>query len=899
MKKLYLLCWLILLNCLSASAQYFQWAKAQSAITNGPVLAAGNNFIAATGQFHRSITFGSQTLTSPDTLNAYLAAYDLGGNPLWAKHIISNSYFQHHVTVDQNNNIILAGTFQDSLYIGSLLFKGTTPNSQGVFVAKYNAAGTLLWAQSSAITTTTQPRGISVSADANGNVYLSGIFGGNISFGSNTFSSPNSYAFLAKYDSNGLLQWAKVPYPNLYVSDVKAKATGSSHLYFAVSTDSAGLRVSKLNGSGTMAWEAFVSGINRLNIRFDIATDNAGHAYISGSGGSPIIFSNMIGAYTISNGTMANNRPVFIAKLTQTGNWTWKNWLATGSYTAEGPAIFYNENNNRITVSGAYTGAASFNNTNPIPSVPATTFNSFAVNLDTAGTHNWTNVVNGTNFNSNSGLTGDANGNLYIAGLFHRGAINFNTHVLNSTSVQTGYLAKLSSDINQVSGTVFVDANGNGTKDSNELPFPNLILETSPAPAIQYATSNNGDYRFYLPAGTFSLNVPNTPRHHTLAPASQSVTFSGLNQTQTGKDFALQPIPNRQDVSVTVTNLTPARPGFTLKYRLTFRNIGTTPQSDSISLNFNAAALSFASSTVVPAVQQAGNLKWFYQNLQPYEKREIDITMNVATTAVLGANLQTLATIKPFTGDLFVQDNRDTLNFPVTGSYDPNDKQVNNQTLTPAQVAGGRLLDYTIRFQNTGTDTAFTVVVIDSISDKLQMPTFELLSASHPYTFRLLENGMGEWRFDNILLPDSNRNEPASHGFIRYRIQPKNNLVLGDEIRSRAAIYFDYNAPVMTNYAITRVANPTGIKEAKAGLQAFSLYPNPARNYVMVAAAYKKKTVSTVSLVNLLGQTLHKVTLPANDQIHFQMPLNNLPKGVYVVQLETEIGRQTQRLVIQ
>ena len=91
----------------------------------------------------------------------------------------------------------------------------------------------------------------------------------------------------------------------------------------------------------------------------------------------------------------------------------------------------------------------------------------------------------------------------------------------------------------------------------------------------------------------------------------------------------------------------------------------------------------------------------------------------------------------------------------------------------------------------------------------------------------------------------------------------------------------------------------TGIKKYKAALPAFKLYPNPARNYVMVAADFMKSTAATVSLVNLLGQTISKITLPANNQIHYQMPLKELPKGVYLVQVETETGRQTQRLVIQ
>ena len=95
------------------------------------------------------------------------------------------------------------------------------------------------------------------------------------------------------------------------------------------------------------------------------------------------------------------------------------------------------------------------------------------------------------------------------------------------------------------------------------------------------------------------------------------------------------------------------------------------------------------------------------------------------------------------------------------------------------------------------------------------------------------------------------------------------------------------------------VANPMGILGSKTALPALKIYPNPAKSYVMVAAAFRKNTAATVSLVNMLGQTISKVTLPANNQIHYQMPLKELPKGVYLIRLETENGNQTQRLVIQ
>ena len=72
----------------------------------------------------------------------------------------------------------------------------------------------------------------------------------------------------------------------------------------------------------------------------------------------------------------------------------------------------------------------------------------------------------------------------------------------------------------------------------------------------------------------------------------------------------------------------------------------------------------------------------------------------------------------------------------------------------------------------------------------------------------------------------------GSHGYVLYRIKPTSTLVLGDSILNQAAIYFDYNQPVITNVTQTVVDNTTGVYTAKD--IAFSVYPNPAKGAILV-----------------------------------------------------------------
>ncbi|MCB0566432.1 MAG: hypothetical protein KDD01_18845, partial [Phaeodactylibacter sp.] len=108
---------------------------------------------------------------------------------------------------------------------------------------------------------------------------------------------------------------------------------------------------------------------------------------------------------------------------------------------------------------------------------------------------------------------------------------------------------------------------------------------------------------------------------------------------------------------------------------------------------------------------------------------------------------------------------------PNIGSFDPNDKQGYPQGFGPGRLIEPNTdIEYHVRFQNTGTDTAFRVVIEDRISHHLDLTTFRAGASSHPYTVEIKEPDLLTFIFSPIQLPDSTVNEPASHGFVRFRI---------------------------------------------------------------------------------------------------------------------------------
>jgi len=166
----------------------------------------------------------------------------------------------------------------------------------------------------------------------------------------------------------------------------------------------------------------------------------------------------------------------------------------------------------------------------------------------------------------------------------------------------------------------------------------------------------------------------------------------------------------------------------------------------------------------------------------------------------------------------------------VRGSFDPNDKQGfpmgwQEQHL----IEKNQALDYLIRFQNTGNDTAFLVVLRDTLSPLLAAGTVRPGPSSHPYQFDLSGDGVLTFRFPNILLPDSNVNEVASHGYVRFRVEQQPDLPLGSRIENRAAIYFDFNEAVITNTTFHTIGERllSFTVDRPADLVGLSIVPNP------------------------------------------------------------------------
>lgn len=225
------------------------------------------------------------------------------------------------------------------------------------------------------------------------------------------------------------------------------------------------------------------------------------------------------------------------------------------------------------------------------------------------------------------------------------------------------------------------------------------------------------------------------------------------------------------------------------------------------------------------------------------------------------------------------------------GSWDPNDKQAFPKGYGETHLIEPNTdLEYLIRFQNTGTDTAFNIVIRDPISPLLDLTSLKMGTSSHPYRFDIQEDRILTIYFDHIMLPDSNINEVASHGFVKFRIKQLKDNPIGQEIENTAFIYFDFNPPVVTN----RVVHTIGVDflegiiiEDPGPAYPAKVFPNPFEEETNIEIPGFEGELLDMRLLDMSGRLIRESRHTGPD---FVFSRNALPAGLYFYQIQ--IGKR-------
>ncbi len=336
---------------------------------------------------------------------------------------------------------------------------------------------------------------------------------------------------------------------------------------------------------------------------------------------------------------------------------------------------------------------------------------------------------------------------------------------------------------------------------------------------------------------------------------------------------------------------TPPRPGFMSWASISYRNNGTATTDGTLALTFDAQQTFVSSNGTL-----VGNtVSWDLTDIQPGDWAQRSVLLETPVSVPLGTVLSQSAQVTAIPPDAIPANDLRTVEPIVVGSFDPNDKAVWPATLTPQEVAAGRPVEYLIRFQNTGTFLAENVRITDLLPNGVDHASFEFLGSSHPCQ-TTFENGILEFSFAGIMLPDSNSNEPESHGYVLFQVTPRDWLLPGDNVWNQAYIYFDFNEPVITNAATFSVELETAVDPfGRVTSSGVEMWPNPATDVLNIAFA-TSGTSARITIFDPSGRTVRRLErVPVNGAL--AIPLAGLADGLYTLRTETSGAVYNQRFV--
>ena len=427
------------------------------------------------------------------------------------------------------------------------------------------------------------------------------------------------------------------------------------------------------------------------------------------------------------------------------------------------------------------------------------------------------------------------------------------------------------------SGTVYRDLNQNGDFDAGDTPLPLQRQLMLPDNVLAFS-SYSGQYKINAYNGDHEVKyVPRPNWHIDNTPAAYNITVS--DQSVNNLDFALAPDEEKVDLNLSLSEGF-ARCNSLSRYTLTAINWGTMAEELIATLVLDPSVTPHEINPL-PDVINGDTLSWHFSNLLPFQT--ISVSLDLKMPGVQQEEISFSGFIDRIV--LGQEERVDSIQLTqqVRCAYDPNDKIARSaRSAGEGQVYPDAAIDYTIRFQNTGNDTAFQIIIRDTLDANLDMNTLEILAASHPYEAYLKPDRTLEFRFYNINLPDSTTNELESHGFVSYRIKAKSNVSVPTIIQNTAHIYFDYNGSVQTNTAVTELVEfGTSTHDVKIFRSLVRAYPNPAGEELWVQCISDDLNAVEYKLTTLTGRTLRSGALHAGETN--QVSIGSLPAGVYIL----------------
>lgn len=901
---------------LNSSAQNFEYAVTlptvglldSNLISVGVCVAThSDGSVVSAGYFSDTLDFdpGPGVLAFPADINGktYIQKLDASGNLLWAKSLdYTNPY---EIAVDASGNIYITGVFA-----GTVDFDpgpGVSIMAElhwSPYILKLSAAGNFLWSRQISNSAGSVATFFGLETSVGGNVIMSNYFMGTTDLDPtagvySVTAVGASDLYIVNLDSIGNYVWGKVITGSSteYITSISQDAAGNIYctggfqgvmdadpgpgLFSMTSSGSSDAFIIKLNSSGIFQWAKQLMGPN-MDFGKSIDVDAAGNAFILGWTNGNTDFDPGAATVTLSS-PIPGLKNTFILKLDTFGNFKWVKQFGSTTLPDNTPCNIILDADNNIISSGRFGGDFDMD---PSAGVDSTSGGGqYFQKLDSAGNYLWGGSIMVSSYDACINTTFNK---FYSVGTHYGSYSDLDMSPISSytppTYMNNMFLLKMGLDSLCINYAVVVDS------------ISNILCAMGYGYAAVHAVGGAIPYTYEWNTSPVSYGSPGnffTPGFYTL----EATDSNGCYSTKT---FVIDGF-NSGAADLVSTMVVPGviRPGFTYNIHAYGFNDGC----DTISGQFffshqNDVDVNSVSPT--PDIIMGDTMIWNFSSLN-FDDGKISAIINVAFNglSVIGNYTHFKSWIEP-ADDTIPTNNAKDYTSQFLNAYDPNIKSVQPEGVCPQHyILNNQSMTYTVQFQNTGTADAINIYVLDTIDTDLDISSLNIIGSSHTMYTELLPGNVLKFNFDNIHLPDSASNEPASHGYFIYEINQQPSLVPGTMLENTAYIYFDFNEAVVTNTAFNTITNvlpscTVGINDKLESNNNLMVYPNPANSTITIST--EKTIAQKISLMDVYGRVVKTVQPNSSSTI---MDLQNIESGIYFVNVINGNSKQTVKVVKQ
>jgi len=410
---------------------------------------------------------------------------------------------------------------------------------------------------------------------------------------------------------------------------------------------------------------------------------------------------------------------------------------------------------------------------------------------------------------------------------------------------------------------------------------------------------NATPFTFFTQIGSYKTTLSLYNNYFTFFPTQVITNHNDYGNIDTIQ-FPLHPIAGKNDITIALVNNWMTRLGQENNYTISLENKGTTYGNGKVKVVMDSRLLNISASPNY-TYRNGDTLVWNITNQLPTQKLFSTIQFTAETPSILdaGDTIVSTAWFESDSIDLTPDDNSAEVKEIIRASYDPNEKNIiSGETLTPTQIDNGAYISYIIHFENKGNDTAFKVIVMDTLSEKVDVKSLQIINSSHPYTLEIIGGKVLKFTFNNIRL-SYDSTSTTSKGYIAYKIKARTDVAVGNTIDNTANIFFDYNQPIRTNTAQAKILIATTTKQNKSKDGKMNIYPNPNNGIFTISFESKNNASIQLELLDATGNIIYQENKAHQTKTTFTINQTNLAKGIYWIKLSEGKEVYTNAIIVQ